>query len=124
MLPVYRPRNSAWLLLLCVVLVGCASTGGSPADNSFSATYHCANGQQIIAVYTPPKRARITTLGHSIDMHIARSADGARYVGGNRVWWTKGSGPGSHGTLFQRGSGDATGARITACEQIATLESV
>lgn len=104
------------------LLTGCASTGGS-ADNSFSATYRCDDGQHITAVYLPPDRARIAILDETIDMHIARSADGARYVGGNRVWWTKGSGPGSHGMLFKRDSGEATGAEITTCVQIDTLES-
>lgn len=106
-------------LLGALLLGGCASTG-TPAtsSDSFSAAYVCADGQHISAVYTPPDQARITTAGTTVDMHIARSADGARYVGGKRVWWTKGSGPGSHATLFERAAHDTTGALITTCEQI------
>lgn len=107
-----------------LLLAGCAGPGPTATDASFSATYVCADGQHISAVYSPPERARITTPETTLDMQIARSADGARYVGGNRVWWTKGSGPGSPGTLFERGADDdATGALITNCEQIETPAS-
>lgn len=49
-------------------------------------------------------------------MTIAISASGARYVGGGLEWWTKGSGPGSAGTLF-RHVNDGTGEIVEQCVQ-------
>lgn len=49
-------------------------------------------------------------------MHIEVSASGARYVSGSLEWWTKGSGPGSEGTLFVHNADGTTGDRIELCK--------
>lgn len=85
-----------------------------------TATYRCDNGMRIHTRYFPPDRAQVHIHGRRIDMHIARSADGARYVGGGLTWWTKGVGPGSHGMLLSHDAGTQhRGELITRCRQIA-----
>lgn len=109
---------SAIMALALITLGGCASQANHEAQSAV-VDYNCDNGQAIQARYFPPDAARVTLGERTIDMHIAVSADGARYVGGDRVWWTKGSGPGSHGTLFgYDATTDSTGDRIAFCEQI------
>ncbi len=52
-------------------------------------------------------------------MSLAISASGARYVGGGLVWWTKGSGPGSAGTLYREQAGTAAAPVLETCTQVA-----
>lgn len=117
-------RSAALVTLLSAPLcAGCASIGihhdTVATGDAFNATYRCDNGQDVTARYFPPDEARITVGRRAIDMHIARSADGARYVGGDLVWWTKGNGSGSTGTLFSHDAGahQVTGEKITSCVQ-------
>lgn len=106
-------------MAVVLFLAGCAQTRPTATD-AFSARYRCTNGECISARYAPPDTAIVHRNQQRIDMHIARSADGARYVGGGLVWWTKGSGPGSMGTLFVHETAtQSTGQRITSCRQIA-----
>lgn len=107
------------IILSTLMVCGCAMQAARNAD-AFTASYHCANGQSVQARYLPPDRARITIGERTIDMHLAVSADGARYVGGGLTWWTKGGGPGSRATLFTYDAGTGvTGERITTCVQTA-----
>lgn len=52
--------------------------------------YSCADGSTVEARYPTPETAQIATAGKTVDMTIAQSASGARYVGGGWQWWTKG----------------------------------
>jgi membrane-bound inhibitor of C-type lysozyme len=52
--------------------------------------YSCADGSTVEARYPTPETAQIVTAGKTVDMTIAQSASGARYVGGGWQWWTKG----------------------------------
>lgn len=52
--------------------------------------YSCADGSTVEARYPTPETAQIVTAGKTVDMTIAQSASGARYVGDGWQWWTKG----------------------------------
>lgn len=52
--------------------------------------YSCADGTTVEARYPTTDTAQIVTAGKTVDMKIAMSASGARYVGGGWQWWTKG----------------------------------
>ncbi|HLQ86626.1 MAG TPA: MliC family protein [Salinisphaeraceae bacterium] len=111
--------RTSFIVLSALFLAGCA---GQTATNNntaaFSATYECNNGEQIQVHYLPPDEATITLDERSIDMHIAVSGSGARYVGDGLEWWTKGSGPGSSATLFAHDPATgASGERITRCTE-------
>ena len=52
--------------------------------------YRCSDGRVIQAVYPTSDTARLQLDGRTIDLKIAVSASGARYVGDGWQWWTKG----------------------------------
>lgn len=52
--------------------------------------YSCADGTTVEASYPTTDTAQIVVAGKTVDMKIAMSASGARYVGGGWQWWTKG----------------------------------
>lgn len=51
--------------------------------------YRCEDGRIVTARYAG-EAARLEVGGRSVDLVTARSASGARYVGGGLQWWTKG----------------------------------
>jgi membrane-bound inhibitor of C-type lysozyme len=53
--------------------------------------------------------------GTTYHMKIAISASGSKYVAPEFIWWTKGSGPGSSGTLFSRMANGTSGEVIERC---------
>lgn len=53
-------------------------------------TYVCEDGRTVEANYPDTTTAAITLGGRTHDLHIAVSADGARYVGERWQWWTRG----------------------------------
>lgn len=110
-------RTTLIVALSALLLCGCAA---QTVSDSFTATYRCDNGTRVQARYFPPDNATVTVGGYTVDMHVARSASGTRYVGGTLTWWTQGGGPGSHGTLFTHNpETGVTGERITRCVQVA-----
>lgn len=77
-------------------------------------TYRCADGSVITATYPTTDTARLLYNGQSIDMAIARSGSGARYVGGGWQWWTKGL---ETGTISRLAPGeDIASAAGMTCE--------
>jgi membrane-bound inhibitor of C-type lysozyme len=52
--------------------------------------YTCASGRIVQAAYPDTDTAVLTLDGQMQSLHIAISADGARYVGKQWQWWTKG----------------------------------
>jgi len=77
--------------------------------------YRCESGETIAATYPTTDSATVRYQGSSYNMEIAVSASGARYVGGGLEWWTKGSGPGSEGTLFRHLADGSSGEIIERC---------
>ena len=71
-----------------------AARGDQSAGSGMTATeptrYTCADGSVVEARYLSDDTAQLRYRGQTIDMKIAVSASGARYVGGGWQWWTKG----------------------------------
>lgn len=91
------------------------SADGASAGSTMS--YDCNNGQTIDARYPDSDRAVVHYQGDKLPMHIAISADGARYVGDDYEWWTRGSGQGGEATLFAHASDGSTGDVVTTCHE-------
>jgi membrane-bound inhibitor of C-type lysozyme len=76
-----------------LVLAACTTTSPDHADNH-SATnwisYACSDGQVVKASYPDTNTAVAIIQGNTHTLHIAVSADGARYTGDGWQWWTKG----------------------------------
>ncbi len=88
-------------------------------DPSAQVVYQCESGQTVQASYPTNDTATVEYDGQTLPMTIAVSGSGARYVGDELEWWTKGSGPGSEGTLFRHNGDDTTGDLVEQCEQSA-----
>lgn len=77
--------------------------------------YRCESGETIAATYASTESTTVQYKGSDYNMQIAVSASGARYVGGGLEWWTKGSGPGSEGSLLQHTADGTSGEIIEHC---------
>lgn len=101
-----------------LLLPACTS---SPQDQAGVVTaehhYRCASGARITASYPSTESATVQYKDNSYAMQIAISASGARYVGGGLEWWTKGSGPGSEGTLFRHMADGSSGDILESCDE-------
>lgn len=86
----------------------------APATSSVH-NYRCKSGEAIAAAYPSTDSATVQYKGRNYNMRIAVSGSGARYVGGGLEWWTKGSGPGSEGTLFRHMADGRSGNSIELC---------
>ena len=53
-------------------------------------SYTCEDGREVQASYPDSTTAVLSLDGNTHRLHIAISADGARYVGDHWQWWTKG----------------------------------
>lgn len=62
----------------------------APASVANTITYTCDDQRTVKAVYPDRDTAVLTFDGDTHHLHVARSADGARYVGDQWQWWTKG----------------------------------
>lgn len=78
-------------------------------------SYRCKSGETIAATYPSTDSATVQYKGIKYNMQIAVSGSGSRYVGGELEWWTKGSGPGSEGTLFRHMADGTSGEIIELC---------
>lgn len=87
------------------------------AQSSAAHSYVCQSGETIAATYPSTDTATIRYKGNTYNMQIAVSASGARYVGGELQWWTKGSGVGSEGTLFRHLADRTSGQIIESCTE-------
>ena len=78
-------------------------------------SYRCTDGSVVRASYPTTETARVTYEDRTVDMNIAVSASGSRYVGGDLQWWTKGM---KKGLIAPLASGEAmtsaTGLTCTA----------
>lgn len=118
-------KKLAPLALVPILLV--SACGGSAQDEmntqmpttapstSSVHNYRCESGEMIAATYPSTDSARVHYKDNNHSMQIAVSGSGARYVGDGLEWWTKGSGPGSEGTLFQHAADGTTGEIIESC---------
>lgn len=122
------PPGRHWLLallpalLLILTLASCSTPirdqNPNPGQSSpiLFTTYACTSGAVVEAAYPDSSTALLRYQGRERVMQIAVSASGARYVGNGLVWWTKGSGPGSEGTLFaHEPEDDVAGKLLEQC---------
>lgn len=128
-------------LLIVFIAAGCATT---PAEDTESveqtestdenvessesaeaefgpATYECKSGTIIKTTPAGEETISLEMGSDTNTLTLAVSASGARYVGDGLVWWTKGSGVGSEGTLFFDDVGN-TGDMIESCVQTTIVE--
>ncbi len=119
-----RPAMALPLVLVALALTACSSPEPEPpvsdvavADASAPLTYRCESGRTVEASYPTNSTAVVQYEGQTYPMTIAVSASGARYVGEGFEWWTKGSGPGSEGTLFRHQSDGTSGEQVDQCSQ-------
>lgn len=87
------------------------------SEPGLRATSRCESGRRIQVSYPSDSAAVVVHEGRTLRMTLAVSASGARYVGGGLEWWTKGSGPGSPGTLFRHLDDGTSGEAVEQCEQ-------
>ncbi len=80
-------------------------------------TYQCESGRTVTASYPTTESAVVDYEGRTIQMNVAVSGSGARYVGDDMEWWTSGSGAGSEGTLFRHNTDGTSGDLVETCEQ-------
>jgi membrane-bound inhibitor of C-type lysozyme len=114
------------LLFVVVAVAGCGTPAyeAEPASQSAPPVathlYHCESQRTVRVSYPSEYTATVEYEGQVLQMHIAISASGARYAGGGLEWWSKGTGPGSNGSLFRHESGDdSTGEILELCREVA-----
>ncbi|MBM68911.1 MAG: hypothetical protein CME43_05490 [Haliea sp.] len=120
-------KQAAAIGATLLLLSGCANP---PHDNKDGAgeqdvtqhtqtvhTYRCASGATITAIYPTTESAEVLYQGRTYLMRSAVSASGARYVGDDREWWTRGSGPGAEGTLFRHLPDKTSGEPLEVCTE-------
>ena len=120
---IFVPLTMTSILLIS----GCASSAQNQVDVQAPAAipsasslhrYQCESGETIAAAYLSTDTARVQYKGRSYSMQIAVSGSGARYVGADVEWWTKGSGSGSEGTLFSHLADGTSGDTIERCAEL------
>ncbi len=112
------------IIALAVIAAGCQSS--EPKQDTSAGigdvgvgplSYQCLSGGEIVASYPSDSTAVVEYDDQTFQMTIAISASGARYVGDGFVWWTKGSGAGSDGTLYHDDPEGAAGELMEQCTQ-------
>jgi membrane-bound inhibitor of C-type lysozyme len=114
------------LLFFVVAIVGCGKPAHKVEPVSQSAPpvathlYQCESKRTVRVSYPSEHSATVEYEGQVLQMRIAVSASGARYTGGGLEWWSKGSGPGSNGSLLRHESGnDAAVETLEQCKEVA-----
>jgi len=78
----------ALLIVPTLFLLGCQTS--TTTTTAAASTYICADGRTVEASYPDHENAVLTIGNETFHLHTERSASGARYVGDNWQWWTKG----------------------------------
>ncbi|NLX18933.1 MAG: lysozyme inhibitor [Desulfobulbus sp.] len=78
-------------------------------------TYVCESGAALEASYPDTDSAVIKYKERVYTLTIAVSASGARYTDDQIEWWTKGSGKGATGSLFQHLADGTSGDLLELC---------
>ena len=109
------------LLAPALLLAACNNLQpASPAPEEIQWNrYLCDSSEQLRAHYPDENHAQVELRGQQLDMTLAVSASGARYVGHGLEWWTKGSGAGSDGILLQHLPDGSSGDILERCQQLA-----
>ena len=88
-------------------------------DSGLSLTYQCKSGKTIKVSYPTDVTAVVEYDHRRLQMKIAVSGSGARYVGEGLEWWSKGSVKGASGTLFRHLKDGTSGGVVEQCKQVA-----
>lgn len=99
------------LLVASSVFAASACTPSGPA----AVPYLCDDGKVLDVQYPTDQSAFLQHGGKRVRLSLVLSASGARYAGGGVEWWTKGTGPGSEGTLSELSSDGTVGAVLRTC---------
>lgn len=118
--------NTTRILLFVVVAIAGCGTPVHEAEraNQASSTaavhlYECESNRTVQVSYPSEYTAIVEYEGKVLQMIVAVSASGARYVGGGLEWWSKGSGVGSKGSIFRHESVDnSTGEILERCKAV------
>lgn len=105
------------LTLVTVLFISACSNSSQDKAIAQTHEYQCESGEMIAASYPTTDGAKVEYKGNQYDLEIAVSGSGARYVGGGFEWWTKGSGTGSEGSLFEHLADGSSGDVIEACTE-------
>ena len=82
--------RSALLVAPALLTLGCQPPAPNTAAHALTHIYTCDDGRIVHAVYPDTDTTVLTLDRHTHRLHVAISADGARYVGDHWQWWTKG----------------------------------
>lgn len=94
------------------------SAAQKPAPANAPTIYECRTGAEIQARYPDTDSALVRYRDQQYRMHIAISADGARYVGDQYEWWTRGTGSGAEASLFEHAKDGSTGQLLQTCHEV------
>ena len=110
----------------CLLLASACTTSVQTPANASKPTaatstfalhqYRCESGAILVARYPSTDSATVQYKGRQYSMTISVSGSGARYVGGDLEWWTKGTGPGSQGMLLRHAADGKSGAVLESCK--------
>jgi len=99
-----------------IACTGCAAASANRAHVNAASnwiSYACSDGQVIKASYPDTNTALVIIHGNTHTLHVALSADGARYIGDGWQWWTKGM---RDGMLASLAAGETiANAKSTQC---------
>jgi membrane-bound inhibitor of C-type lysozyme len=82
--------RSSTLVAFISVLAGCSAVSTDRAATLAWTSYTCTDGQVVQAAYPDANTALVKIKGETHTLHIAMSGSGARYIGDNWQWWSKG----------------------------------
>ncbi len=83
-------KAAALFATLALAACGDGGIGQSGSETVSKTSYQCDDGALVEASYPTTDTAIVVIQGKAIELNIAVSASGARYVGGGWQWWTKG----------------------------------
>jgi membrane-bound inhibitor of C-type lysozyme len=82
--------RSSTLVAFMSALAGCSAASADRAATAAWISYTCTDGQVVQAAYPDANTALVKIKSETHTLHIAMSGSGARYIGDNWQWWTKG----------------------------------
>ena len=77
--------------------------------------YACEDGSVLSVAYPSNSVATLRYQGQAFTLNAVSSANGARYAGAGLVWWAKGTGAGSEGSLYRLTDQSEVGMRLEQC---------
>lgn len=102
------------------ILTACSEKPAEPVPSAApvetTISFRCESGATVTVKQHSASSIAVTYQGKTQEMQSAIAASGSRYLGGDWVWWSKGSGSGAEATLYRAENGE-TGESIEVCAQ-------